>query len=149
MNELKFRIWDKQKQQYFDVKNGMVLAIGNTDKYLAFSTNQGLYPIPDTGQKDLGQDRWIIEQFIGIKDKFGADIYIGDLVNFSTQGITHGPESEDIKTAPIWWSSQDLCVLFGKWRVESEVYSYDWGYGFSEIQADSLKIVGNMLQKYP
>jgi hypothetical protein len=57
--EIEFRVWDKQRKEYFSIKDGFVMALGERSFKYALVTNQGLYKIPNTGQKDLGEDRWV------------------------------------------------------------------------------------------
>ena len=66
MRELKFRVWSQEDKQYRTDCNVCKLFNGKTG-------------CPATIYNDEG-DRFDIEQYTGLKDKFGEEIYEGDVV---------------------------------------------------------------------
>jgi len=77
----------------------------------------------------LCQWKYPVHQFIGILDKNMKQIYEGDIV----KGI-YGLGIEIMGEVQY---SYDLCA-----------YVVDWHYLFSNIEFDSLEIVGNMIEDY-
>jgi len=78
----------------------------------------------------LSQHSCSVQQFLGILDSRMKEVYEGDVVKG-----TYGLEEIDIIGEVIY--SYDLCC-----------YVVDWYHKISNIQFDTLEIVGNMIEDY-
>jgi hypothetical protein len=87
----------------------------------------GNITVPD---RLLSQHKYPVQQFLGILDSRMKEVYEGDMV----KGI-YGSESLEIMGEVIY--SYDLCC-----------YVVDWYHKISNIQFDTLEIVGNLFEDY-
>jgi uncharacterized phage protein (TIGR01671 family) len=98
-------------------------------------TNQGPYKIPDTKQKDLGINRFIIQQFTGLFDKNNKEIYEGDIIKYCFKPDDHG--EPEIGTGEVYYDEKSACFLFDR------AYEYDF-----MIHNLHCEIVGNIFENF-
>lgn len=135
MYKNKFRIWSKTSNQYINLQtSGYYVALDDDNGELKiFSLDIGDYY--GNVFSEIDQNNFVIEQFTGIQDKNGKDIYEGDIVT---------------------WGYAKCAVEFGELNITSEDcierYMYGWKTGKSNIDCadDSIdnkcEIIGNIHQ---
>ena len=120
---IKFRAWDEHQ------------------KYMAYQGKPDLETIQSFmfhfGDKSL-------MQFIGLKDRNNQEIYEGDIINFETYGIPHGPERDFIKNAEVYYDEKIASFCFGRFNSEDYEYTYQMT---DRIDEKTVEVVGNIFEK--
>ncbi len=119
MNNKKFRVWDKLEKRFIYPDKGY----------------QGHYILSLDGkfhnlQNGSGGDECEVQQFLGILDSNMKEIFEGDVV----KGV-YGLEGLEIIGEVTY--SCDLCA-----------YVVDWHHEISNIQLDTLEVLGNLKEDY-
>lgn len=132
MNNLKFRVWElPSKKFWYDMddlfKNPSVIPSK------IFNGEDGLL---------------FINQWTGLQDKNGLDIYEGDYLSFEIPKITHGPEKEFIADAEVWYDVGTASWQLGKFINKNCSPPHEWSYDLSwPLDKKTLLVTGNIYEK--
>lgn len=124
----KFRVWNKKlnrwvsKLEIAEIKDG--------------SVNNGLvgilaYTEETDPESQLAKD-CVIQQFTGLTDKSGREIYEGDIVDYRYDGMSEFEAERygDLLISPVFWD-------YERWRIKYSAASYAWHL---------MKVVGNIYE---
>jgi hypothetical protein len=108
---LKFRAWDKLNKSF------IYSHTGHQEHYIL--TLDGRFQNLQNGS---GGDEYVVQQFTGLKDKNGKEIYEGDVIRGY---FDMGPAGMTINTAIVRWTNKE---------------GYQWVYW----DLNSIEVVGNI-----
>lgn len=140
MRDLKFRVWAAEIKQYFYLDRFVFNSHGygwdendkvKTELILAFR-NQIFTPCPPSTHFDRSGKSLIVEQFTGLKDSNGRDVYNNDIVRL---------DGEEENTWQIYFCNERLSWLVG---FNDSIFD-DFLYEFCHNPGTTyLEVVGNI-----
>lgn len=121
MRELKFRAWDMCNDCW-------------SDEYLASTEDGRIIEFNTDGSTEEWKDRFLLEQYTGLKDKNGKEIYEGDIIQ---EEIDFNSKMTDgVFTYVVEWDNDTLS--YGLRGSGNSIHDELW-----EVNA-SVEIVGNI-----
>ena len=130
--QIKFRAWDKEIEDYADVS------------MIDFKGKSAICEQHEFGISDpINLNNLVLEQFTGIKDKTGKDIYENDLIKYATE------DDDDYFIAPVKYLGNDGYPAFDiPIKYIPDGYYFESNVLATGVAEEAIEAVGNIHQNY-
>ena len=117
--QLKFRAWDTVARKFTYPDKGY----------------QGHYVLTLNGefwnlQNGSGGDEYVVQQWTGLNDSKGNEIYEGDIISYLQHLFNASPDKYPVKTKEVKWKNMKGC----------------WNVYESQAGEDNLEVIGNIFE---
>lgn len=136
----KFRIWDnknnlfvKNSTSLFFCENWMIDAF--TGKACDFmEVIDGDHGESFRRAENWDEKRFVVQQWTGLVDCQGKEIYEGDIVDYRYDGMNEFEKEEcaNLLVSPVYWE-------YERWRIKYSAASYAWHL---------MKVIGNIFETF-
>lgn len=125
MREIKFRVWDEDRKEYVrSDENSYALGLGFYQPDGIYSSNVSIYMSLNS----------VVEQFTGLKDSKGQDIYEGDLLS--------APDTP-------WYKGLESKVIFDNGMFEAKYKGSNSGSLIDLLDKYGTHVIGNIHEPLP